>query len=258
MNGMAPGDALLEVRGLRKRWPDGRVVLDGIDLALARGEVTALLGPNGCGKSTLLRCLNRLEEHEEGRIWLAGELVSEGRPPGRRPGRAEQLALARLRRRIGLVFQQLELFPHLDVLGNVMLGPQHVLRRPRAEARRLALAALRRVGLEERAGAAPAALSGGQQQRVAIARALVMGPELLLFDEPTSALDPLLVRGLIEVIRDLARDGIGLLVVTHDLQVARAVADRVLFMDAGRIVFAGTPDEAFGGQHPALRRFTII
>jgi polar amino acid transport system ATP-binding protein len=259
-NGAAPApreDAFLEVEGMRKRWPDGALVLDGVDLRVARADVCVLLGPNGSGKSTFLRCLNRLEDYQEGRVRLGGEVVSEGRPLGHAPDRREQAASARLRRRVGMVFQQLHLFPHVDVLRNVAMGPLHVLRLPRAEAEQVALGALRKVGLAERAGALPAALSGGQQQRVAIARAIAMAPELLLFDEPTSALDPLLVREVFKMIRDLVREeGITTLLVTHDLDFARELADRVLLMDAGRIALAGPPDEVFASDHALVRRFT--
>jgi len=251
-----PDEVILRAQGLRKRWPNGRVVLDGVDLALERGDVVVVLGPNGCGKSTLLRCLNGLESYQEGRVSLRGEEVSRGRPAGQLPTRAEQAAIASLRRRVGMVFQQLHLFPHVDALHNVMMGPLHVLRRPRTEAREIALAALRRVGLEAQAEHLPSELSGGQQQRVAIARAIAMSPEILLFDEPTSALDPLLVREVFRVIRSLVYDdAMTMLLITHDLDFARDVADRVLFMDAGRIVVSGTPDEVFAGDHPLVRHF---
>ena len=231
---MSGDGVVLEVQGLRKRWPDGRVVLNGIDLTVAKADVLVLLGPNGSGKSTFLRCLNRLEDYQEGRVLLRGEEVSRGVPPGHVPDRREQAALARLRQRV---------------------GPLHVLRRPRPEAEAIARAALAQVGLEDRAGCAPAALSGGQQQRVAIARALAMGPELILFDEPTAALDPLLVREVLQVIRELAFGGRTLLLVTHDLDFAREVADRILLMEAGRIVLAGPPDAVFASDHPLARRF---
>jgi ABC-type polar amino acid transport system ATPase subunit len=252
----AADEAILEVEGLRKRWPDGRAVLDGIDLTVTRADVFVLLGPNGCGKSTLLRCLNLLEDYQEGRVRLRGEVVSRGTPPGHAPTRREQAEITNLRRRIGMVFQQLHLFPHLDALHNVMTGPLHVLRKASGEAREIALAALRKVGLEREAARLPGELSGGQQQRVAIARAVAMAPELMLFDEPTSALDPTLVREVFQVIRDLVADGMTMLLVTHDLDFARDVADRVLFMEAGRIVLSGPPDEVFASDHTLVRRFT--
>jgi ABC-type polar amino acid transport system ATPase subunit len=253
----AAGDVVLEAQGLRKRWPDGRPVLDGVDLTITRAGVFVLLGPNGCGKSTLLRCLNRLEDYQEGRVLLRGELVSRGRPAGSAADRNGQAALTRLRQRVGMVFQQLHLFPHVDVLANVTMGPLHVLRKPRAQAEAIAMDALARVGLAELAGRRPAELSGGQQQRVAIARAIAMSPELILFDEPTSALDPQLVREASSLIRSLVRDGgATMLVVTHDLDFAREVADQVLFMDAGRIALAGAPDEVLASDDPRMRRFT--
>ena len=249
-------ELLLEVEGLRKRWPDGRLVLGGIDLTVSRADVVVILGPNGSGKSTLLRCLNGLEDYQEGRLRLRGVEVSRGHPAGHVATRSEQAALVALRQRVGMVFQQLHLFPHLDALHNVMLGPLHVQRRTRAAAREVAVAALRKVGLEAEAGQLPGELSGGQQQRVAIARALAMSPEILLFDEPTSALDPLLVREVFKVIRRLVyEDAMTMLLITHDLDFARDVADRILWMDAGRIVVSGTPEEVFRSAHPLVKRF---
>lgn len=249
-------ETILEAQGLRKRWPNGALALDGVDLSVARAGVLAILGPNGCGKSTLLRCLNGLERYDEGRVTLHGVEVSRGRPPGHIASAPERAQVAMLRRRVGVVFQQLHLFPHVDALHNVMMGPLHVLRRPKAQAREIALGALRRVGLDAHADHLPSELSGGQQQRVAIARAIAMSPEILLFDEPTSALDPLLVREVFKLIRSLVgADAMALVVVTHDLDFARDVANRVLFMDAGRIAVAGTPDEVFGSEHPLVRRF---
>jgi polar amino acid transport system ATP-binding protein len=260
VKGPAPAardEVVLEAQGLRKRWADGRLVLDGIDLTVTKADVFVLLGPNGCGKSTLLRCLNGLEDYQEGRVLLRGEEVSRGRPQERVPGRAELAAAARLRQRVGMVFQQLNLFSHVDALHNVMMGPLHVLRRPRAQAEEIARAALHKVGLADRAEHLPSELSGGQQQRVAIARAIAMSPALLLFDEPTSALDPLQVREVFKVIRDLAfDDGMTMLLVTHDLDFARDVADRVLFMDTGRVALAGPPAEVFASDHELVRRFT--
>ncbi|HVP30324.1 MAG TPA: amino acid ABC transporter ATP-binding protein [Myxococcota bacterium] len=255
--GPEPADeVILEVEGMRKRWPNGRVALDGVDLTLTKGDVFVLLGPNGCGKSTFLRCLNGLEDYQEGRVLLRGTEVSRGRPSGHVPTRAEQDALSRLRQRVGMVFQQLNLFPHVDALHNVMMGPLHVQRRSRAESHAIALAALRKVGLEDRADHLPSELSGGQQQRVAIARTIAMSPEIVLFDEPTSALDPLLVREVFRVIRSLVfDDAMTMLLVTHDLDFARDVADRILFMDAGRIAVSGPPAEVFASDHPLVRRF---
>jgi polar amino acid transport system ATP-binding protein len=251
------GEAILEAEGLRKRWPNGRLALDGVDLRMAKADVVVILGPNGSGKSTFLRCLNRLEDYQEGRVLLRGEELSRGRPPGHVPTREERAALARLRQRVGMVFQQFNLFPHVDALRNVMMGPLHVQRRDRAEAREIALAALRKVGLEDRADHLPSELSGGQQQRVAIARSIAMAPELILFDEPTSALDPVLTRDVFKVIRQLVfDDGMTMLLVTHDLEFARDVADRILFMDSGRIAVSGSPEEVFASDHALVRRFT--
>jgi len=251
-----PDDVILEASGLRKRWPNGAWVLDGVDLAVTRADVFVILGPNGCGKSTFLRCLNGLERYDDGRVSLRGVEVSRGCPPDHVATPAEEAKIASLRRRVGMVFQQLHLFPHLDALHNVMTGPLHVLKRTKAEATEIALGALRRVGLEALARHLPSELSGGQQQRVAIARAMAMAPEILLFDEPTSALDPLLVREVVKVIRSLVHDdAMTMLLVTHDLDFARDVADRILFMDAGRIVASGTPDEIFRSEHPLVRRF---
>ena len=247
---------MLEVQGLRKRWPNGGQVLDGIDLTVAQAEVVVILGPNGSGKSTFLRCLNRLESYQEGRVLLRGREVSRGQPQDRVPTAEEQMAIRHLRQRVGMVFQELNLFPHVDALHNVMMGPLHVLRKPKAEAREIALAALRKVGLDDKSDHLPSELSGGQQQRVAIARSMAMAPELILFDEPTSALDPLLVREVFQVIRDLAfADGMTMLLVTHDLDFARDVADRVIVMDRGRIAISGEPDEVFQSGHPLVRQF---
>jgi ABC-type polar amino acid transport system ATPase subunit len=254
---MNPEDeVILEARGVRKRWPDGRLVLDGVDLAVQCADVVVILGPNGCGKSTLLRCLNQLEPYQEGEVRLRGEVASRGVPLGHAPTRAEQAATARLRRRVGMVFQQFNLFPHLNVLENVMIGPLRALRRDRAAAEAVAMECLGRVGLADRANARALELSGGQQQRVAIARSLAMAPELMLFDEPTSALDPVLTREVFKVIRDLVfRDGMTMLVVTHDLDFAREVADRIIFMDRGRVALHGPPDEVLAAGHELVRAF---
>jgi ABC-type polar amino acid transport system ATPase subunit len=248
---------VLEVQQLHKRWADGQPVLNGVDLTVTDADVFVILGPNGCGKSTFLRCLNLLEEYQEGRVLLRGEEVSRGRALRHAPTAAEQAAAIRLRQRIGMVFQQFNLFPHVDALHNVMMGPLHVRRLSRAEAEATAIEALRKVGLEDKASCLPSELSGGQQQRVAIARAMAMSPELMLFDEPTSALDPLLTREVFKVIRDLVfEDGMTTLMVTHDLDFAREIADRIIFMDAGRIAMSGTPEEIFASDHPLVRRFT--
>lgn len=246
---------ILEVRGLRKRFGP-KEVLRGVDLAVERGEVLVLIGPNGCGKSTLLRCLNLLESYEAGEVRLAGEVVSRGRPEGSHPTAAERRAAQALRRRMGMVFQRFNLFPHFTVLENVMCGPLHGLGRPVEEARAVAERMLRKVGLWEKHPCDPLTLSGGQQQRAAVARALANSPEIMLFDEATSALDPIMTKEVFRVVRELAREGMTMLLVTHDLDFAREVADRVAFMEAGRIAVQGTPEHVLdGAPTPSLRRF---
>jgi ABC-type polar amino acid transport system ATPase subunit len=228
---------LLALHAVHKRF--GAVqALDGVDLTLAEGEVLALIGPSGSGKSTLVRCVHQLQSIDAGAIYLAGELLGFAQQHGAlRP--LPERALAHQRQRMGMVFQQFNLFPHLTVLRNIAEAPVQVLRQTPAQAEALALALLARVGLADKAQAYPRQLSGGQQQRVAIARALAMRPLLMLFDEPTSALDPERVAEVLAVIRDLARQGTSMLVVTHEISFARDVADRVVFMEAGRIVEQG-------------------
>ncbi|MGS2614806.1 amino acid ABC transporter ATP-binding protein [Micromonospora sp. LZ34] len=224
---------MVAVRGLQK-WFGPLHVLKDVDLTVAAGEVVVVVGPSGSGKSTLCRCLNRLEVAGAGSIEIDGEpLPAEGRK------------LARLRADVGMVFQSFNLFGHRTVLDNVTLGPVRVRRVPRAEAREQALALLDRVGIADKADHYPAQLSGGQQQRAAIARALAMRPKVLLFDEPTSALDPEMVNEVLDVMVSLAREGMTMIVVTHEMGFARRAADRVVFMDDGRIVESGTPDEFF-------------
>ena len=218
-------------------------VLTGIDLTVAAGEVVCVIGPSGSGKSTLLRCVNLLETPTRGRIRVLGVDITD-----------PDCELDALRRRIGMVFQQFNLFGHLTVLDNLTIAQRRVLRRPRAEADRVARENLDRVGLADKASAYPAHLSGGQQQRVAIARSLSMGPELMLFDEPTSALDPELVGDVLTVMRDLADDGMTMLVVTHEMAFAREVANRVVFMDGGGIVEQGAPGDVLGNPSEARTR----
>ena len=230
-------------------------VLRGVSLAIQRGEVKAILGPSGSGKSTLLRCLALLEPLD------GGEVRMEGRRLGVREGdgrvvRLSEGEVARQRTDIGMVFQRFNLFPHLTALGNVMLGLTEVRKLPHAEARRIAETMLERVGLAHRAGFFPSELSGGQQQRVAIARALVMKPKVMLFDEPTSALDPELVGEVLRVMEELAREGMTMVVVTHEIGFARGVASRVLMMDEGQIIEDGAPDEFFSNpSQERTRRF---
>jgi ABC-type polar amino acid transport system ATPase subunit len=219
-------------------------VLKGVSLDVTRGEVVVIIGPSGSGKSTLLRCLNYLEPVQGGEIWIDG--VRLDRHKNIREIRAE----------VGMVFQSFNLFPHLTVLRNVMLAPRIVRKRPDAEVRDEALALLAKVGLKDKTEAYPNQLSGGQQQRVAIARALAMRPKLMLFDEVTSALDPELVREVLDVMKQLARDGMTMLVVTHEMGFAREVAHRVVFMDEGRIVEQGSAAEVFDRpQHARTREF---
>ena len=219
--------------------------LDGISEHVARGEVLVVCGPSGSGKSTLIRTINRLEAIASGRITVAGQDIHA-------PG----LDVNAFRSQIGFVFQQFNLFPHLTVLDNCALAPQRLRGLSRRQAEQRALELLERVGLAHKAGARPAALSGGQQQRVAIARALAMQPPLMLFDEPTSALDPEMVGEVLQVMRDLARDGMTMVCVTHEMGFAREVADRVWFMDHGKVLERATPDEFFNRpQHPRARQF---
>ncbi|MFI1293655.1 amino acid ABC transporter ATP-binding protein [Streptomyces sp. NPDC020792] len=230
-------------------------VLKGIDLDVRTGEVVVLLGPSGSGKSTFLRCVNNLERIDSGSIHVEGELIGFRRS-GSRIHHLRPREATRQRRDIGMVFQHFNLFPHQTVLANVMEAPVGVLGVSRTEARETALRLLTQVGLAEKAGAYPRQLSGGQQQRVAIARALAMRPKLMLFDEPTSALDPELVGEVLATMRDLARDGLTMLVVTHEIGFAREVADRVVFMDGGRIVESGSPADVLDNPvNPRTRAF---
>ena len=234
---------------------DGNKVLKGIDLDVRKGQVVCLLGPSGSGKTTLLRCINQLETIDGGRIWVDGELMGYED----RAGRLHHLtgkAIAAQRREIGMVFQRFNLFPHKTTLENIMEAPIQVKGEKRAQARERAIALLERVGLEDKPSAYPAQLSGGQQQRVAIARALAMQPKLMLFDEPTSALDPELVGEVLAVMRELARDGMTMIVVTHEMSFAREVADHVVFMDDGVVVEHGDPASVINNpQHARTRSF---
>ena len=216
-------------------------VLDDISFAVKPGEVIVVVGPSGCGKSTLLRCLNGLDPTQSGRVRLGSETVAYG---GKN--------LTQLRQRIGMVFQSYELFPHLTVLDNILLAPTKVQKRPKAEVQKEAEALLDRVGLLNKINSYPRELSGGQKQRVAIVRALCMHPEILLFDEVTAALDPEMVREVLDVMMDLAKNGRTMIIVTHEMQFARAIADRVLFLDGGKIVEEAPPKEFF--DHPKTER----
>jgi polar amino acid transport system ATP-binding protein len=232
---------LVHIRGLAKSFGVHKV-LDAVDLDVAKGDVVVMLGPSGSGKSTLLRCINHLERPDAGFVQLAGDLIGY-RYAGGRLHELRHSALTRQRARIGMVFQSFNLFPHRTVLENIVEAPIAVRGLRRDEAVAEAREMLARVGLAGREDAYPRQLSGGQQQRVAIARALAMRPELLLFDEPTSALDPELVGEVLAVMRDLARSGMTMIVVTHEIGFAREVADTVVFLDQGRIVESGPPDQ---------------
>jgi len=250
----ATNDHMVQARRVRKRF--GQLeVLSGVDLTVDRGQVVCLLGPSGSGKSTLLRCINHLERIDGGEIWVNGHLVGYRRANGKKYEMAPR-QIAAQRRDIGMVFQRFNLFPHRTALQNVVEAPVYVRGEPVATARERARALLDRVGLADRANHYPAQLSGGQQQRVAIARALAMQPALMLFDEPTSALDPELVGEVLDVMRDLARDGMTMIVVTHEVGFAREAADAVLFMDGGVIVESGPPRDILSNpQHERTRAF---
>ncbi|MFI9626131.1 amino acid ABC transporter ATP-binding protein [Streptomyces sp. NPDC052042] len=250
-------DVILKARGIRKRFGETEV-LKGIDLDVSSGEVLCVIGPSGSGKSTLLRCFNHLERIDAGRVWMNGELIGyeQHGPSGRVLRERRPRDVRRQRERIGMVFQRFHLFPHRTAVQNVMEGPVAVQGRSRAQAAKRALELLAEVGLADRADHYPAQLSGGQQQRVAIARALAMEPGLMLFDEPTSALDPELVGEVLGVMRDLARRGMTMVVVTHEMGFAREVADRVVFMDRGAVVESGSPDLLFTSpRHARTRAF---
>jgi polar amino acid transport system ATP-binding protein len=246
--------AMVKAEGVHKRF--GRLeVLKGIDLEVQPGEVLVMLGPSGSGKSTLLRCINHLEKINAGRLSVDGELVGY-RESGGKLHELRENEVARKRAEIGMVFQHFHLFPHMTALENVALAPIRVAKLSRDKARERARELLARVGLEDKLGTYPVALSGGQQQRVAIARALAMQPKLMLFDEPTSALDPELVGEVLDAMRRLARDGMTMIVVTHEMGFAREVADAVVFMDDGVVVESGRPDQVLSNpQHERTRAF---
>jgi polar amino acid transport system ATP-binding protein len=230
-------------------------VLKGIDLDVDRGQVVCLLGPSGSGKTTFLRCVNQLETIDGGRIWVDGELMGYADRDGKLY-RLKNKEIAAQRREIGMVFQRFNLFPHMTALQNIIEAPTQVRGESRKSARERAMKLLDRVGLADRCNAYPAQLSGGQQQRIAIARALAMQPKLMLFDEPTSALDPELVGEVLAVMRELALDGMTMIVVTHEMSFAREVADTVVFMDAGVVVEAGPPKDVINNpQHSRTQAF---
>lgn len=236
--------AMIQVEGLHKHFGTLHV-LKGIDLSIATGEVVCVIGPSGSGKSTLLRCINHLETPERGNIRIDGKSAYRDGEEGQYRPQSNRV-IAAVRAQVGMVFQHFNLFPHLTVIGNLIEAPVHVLKRPPAEARRRGLELLAQVGLVDKIDAYPEELSGGQQQRAAIARALAMDPKAMLFDEVTSALDPELVNEVLNVMRDLASGGMTMVVVTHEMNFARQVASRVIFMDHGRIVEEDTPERIFG------------
>jgi polar amino acid transport system ATP-binding protein len=237
-------NAKINVTNLKKSFGSNEV-LKGIDLEVAEGEVVCIIGPSGSGKSTLLRCLNKLEEVTDGHVLIDGKDITE-----------KTTDINKVREEIGMVFQHFNLFPHLSVMDNITLAPVELKRENKEAARVKAVELLETVGLSEKADAFPSSLSGGQKQRVAIARALAMNPEIMLFDEPTSALDPEMVGDVLEVMKKLAKQGMTMVVVTHEMGFAREVGHRVIFMDGGYIVEEGTPAEVFGNpQNPRTQDF---
>ena len=239
-------DTLIQVENLRKYYKDGEIkALDGVNADIRKGKVVVVIGPSGSGKSTFLRCLNLLEVPTSGTIRLDGADITDPKND-----------INLYRQKMGMVFQHFNLFPHMTILKNMTLAPVKLLHRSQAEAERKAMELLTRVGLGDRAGSYPSQLSGGQKQRVAIVRALMMEPEVMLFDEPTSALDPEMVGEVLEVMRDLAKDGMTMVVVTHEMGFAREVANHVMFMADGRLLEEGSPEEIFTNpQHPRLKDF---
>ncbi|KRE66660.1 ectoine/hydroxyectoine ABC transporter ATP-binding protein EhuA [Arthrobacter sp. Soil761] len=245
---------MVQIEGLHKYYGHHHV-LRGIDMTVKQGEVSVVIGPSGSGKSTMLRCVNLLETISAGRISVGGQLIGYREVNGRLHD-LKTKEIAAQRREIGMVFQRFNLFPHKTALQNVMEAPVHVKGQPKAEAQKRALELLDRVGLGDRAGHYPSQLSGGQQQRVAIARALAMEPELMLFDEPTSALDPELVGDVLNVMKDLAKSGMTMIVVTHEIGFAREVGDTLTFMDGGVVVESGDPREIIANpQHARTKEF---
>ena len=233
-------EELLKIEHLTKKF-EGNMILDDVSLTVHRGEVIVVVGPSGCGKSTMLRCINALEPIQGGTIEIDGQQISQ-----------KSKNLTELRQKVGMVFQSYELFPHLTVLNNILLVPTKVQKREKEEVKKEAMELLDRVGLKEKADSFPRQLSGGQKQRVAIVRALCMHPEILLFDEVTAALDPEMVREVLDVMLQLAQQGKTMIIVTHEMQFARAIADRVIFLEGGKIVEDADPDTFF--DHPQTER----
>lgn len=237
---MSEKEKLLEIHNLHKDYGNG-AVLNGVSLDVHKGEVIVLIGPSGCGKSTLLRCINGLEQIQSGEILLDGKVITE-----------DKVKWKEVRQKIGMVFQSYDLFPHMTVIENILLGPLKAQKRDKKEVTKEAEQLLERVGLLEKKDAYPRQLSGGQKQRVAIVRALIMKPEIILFDEVTAALDPEMVREVLDVMLELAKSGSTMMIVTHEMQFARAVADKIVFLDGGEIVEEGTPKEIF--EQPKTER----
>ena len=236
-------NTIIKVKALKKHFTGGSVkALDGIDLEIKKGEVIVIIGPSGCGKSTFLRSLNLLETPTSGEIFLENVDITDPK---------NNINLHR--QKMGMVFQQFNLFPHMTILKNITLAPMKLLGLSKDDAEKKALALLKRVGLEGRAKAYPSQLSGGQKQRIAIVRALAMNPEVMLFDEPTSALDPEMVGEVLDVMKELAKEGMTMVVVTHEMGFAREVADTVIFMESGKITAKGTPEEIFSKNHENKR-----
>ena len=233
-------EELLKIEHLTKKF-ENNTILDDVSLTVHRGEVIVVVGPSGCGKSTMLRCINALEPIQEGTIEIDGQQISQ-----------KSKNLTELRQKVGMVFQSYELFPHLTVLNNILLAPTKVQKRDKEEVKKEAMELLDRVGLKEKADSFPRQLSGGQKQRVAIVRALCMHPEILLFDEVTAALDPEMVREVLDVMLQLAQQGKTMIIVTHEMQFARAIADRVIFLEGGKIVEDSDPETFF--DHPKTER----
>ena len=249
-------NALISVKNLQKHFNHGAIkALDDVSVDINRGDVMVVIGPSGSGKSTFLRSLNLTEIPTDGNIFFNGVDITQKKIPNEK-GKMVKLDLDKHRQKMGMVFQHFNLFPHMTILDNMILAPVKVKHMNKEESKEKALSLLKRVGLEDRADAYPIQLSGGQKQRVAIVRALMMEPEVMLFDEPTSALDPEMVGEVLEVMKELAASGMSMVVVTHEMGFAREVGNRVLFMDEGKILESGTPDEIFGNpQHPRLQDF---
>ncbi len=239
------GNVIISAKDLHKHFGNSIKAVDGVSTDIHEGEVVVVIGPSGSGKSTFLRCLNLMEEPTSGQILFGGEDITD-----------KKVNINLHRQKMGMVFQHFNLFPHMTVLKNMTLAPTNLLKKSKVEANEKAMQVLERVGLVDRADAYPSQLSGGQKQRVAIVRALAMEPDVMLFDEPTSALDPEMVGEVLEVMKELAAEGMTMVVVTHEMGFAREVGDRVIFMDGGKILEEGTPEELFSSpKHPRLKDF---